>query len=348
MEAIRQTKVGESLELEVIKSEVSNNWDSAASTSHNVTVVVEPGQPKIRDIANPFSVIPERIGIVSDLSGGVSQELVLSPELRKYAAYPGYGSLQGNGISMQNVNSGAYGQTRTPIPAQYGQQPYASVPNAQSFPTNLHQHPAAQGFATDSSHNQVLQGVTAPQAAVNDVLPSLLSPLFDSLQSVHRQISLVQEQLSLTTEVTSQIHDWTQKTASAESTAGTESSGSELGRALFSPIPQKPTREIRFELGQGGTALARYHAFVVEDTFIVLVYDNRFEYGHQYLPPVSSDVSGHFYVSEGLPGRYDATRYAFVSLGVQFTLDHLDFCILYRKPDSDIEADNHDLGEELG
>jgi len=49
--------------------------------------------------------------------------------------------------------------------------------------------------------------------------------------------------------------------------------------------PQKPQYEVFFNLGDFGQAAGRYHGFIETDLMIVLLYDTRFEYGYQYLPP---------------------------------------------------------------
>lgn len=57
---------------------------------------------------------------------------------------------------------------------------------------------------------------------------------------------------------------------------------------LTGPIGGPPTREVIFETTHGGKHQARYHQVIEEDTVIVLVYDTRYEEGHQYVPPACS------------------------------------------------------------
>lgn len=47
-----------------------------------------------------------------------------------------------------------------------------------------------------------------------------------------------------------------------------------------------PTKEVLFEIQNIGTNVAFYHAVVISDEHIILVYDNTFKHGHRYFPPV--------------------------------------------------------------
>ncbi len=59
----------------------------------------------------------------------------------------------------------------------------------------------------------------------------------------------------------------------------------ELALPAIGEKPVKPAVQVVFDLGDLGQASARYHDIVVTNRFIVLVYDNRYDEGAQYLPP---------------------------------------------------------------
>lgn len=59
---------------------------------------------------------------------------------------------------------------------------------------------------------------------------------------------------------------------------------------LNGPMGNKPKRQVFFEIPNAGKHSARYHDVVESDYCVMLVYDTRYEEGHQYLPP---DMSQH-------------------------------------------------------
>lgn len=53
----------------------------------------------------------------------------------------------------------------------------------------------------------------------------------------------------------------------------------------LSPLPQRPTFRVEFDLGQAGKHQAWYHWVSEHNGGLFLVYDNRFEFGSKYSPP---------------------------------------------------------------
>jgi hypothetical protein len=94
---------------------------------------------------------------------------------------------------------------------------------------------------------------------------------------------------------------------------------------LLSGVPEKPGFTVYFEFGQLGTMAARYHAVIEEKDCIVLVYDARFEYGQQYLPPaLAPEQVLNLTVAES------KQSFSVASVGLQWSLGCLDFIVLLR------------------
>jgi len=92
--------------------------------------------------------------------------------------------------------------------------------------------------------------------------------------------------------------------------------------------PQKPAQRATFNFGvDGGTVTARYHAILVKNDMIVLIYDTRYEDGVQYAPPVTGPDKT-FTVT--LPDN--DRSWTVCSLGVQFAIGCLDITVLFAIP----------------
>jgi hypothetical protein len=98
----------------------------------------------------------------------------------------------------------------------------------------------------------------------------------------------------------------------------------DLGISFLIGSPQKPQYEVYFTLGQLGTIAARYHAVVVGQDCLALVYDTRFEDGFQYLPP----YLGEEQLSVTVPQL--KTRFTCSSLNLHLPLGRLDIVILLK------------------
>lgn len=88
--------------------------------------------------------------------------------------------------------------------------------------------------------------------------------------------------------------------------------------------PEKPQIETYFEMEKLGTIAAKYHAVVVGQDCLALVYDTRFEDGFQYLPPNLGEERLKISVPK-LKGEYNCS-----SLGLHWSLGCLDVVILIR------------------
>jgi hypothetical protein len=94
---------------------------------------------------------------------------------------------------------------------------------------------------------------------------------------------------------------------------------------LASAVPAKPAFTVYFEFAQLGTMSARYHQVVDAKECLVLVYDSRFEYGQQYLPP---NLGPEQTISVGVAET--GSSYNVASLGLSWTLGCLDFVLLIK------------------
>lgn len=105
-----------------------------------------------------------------------------------------------------------------------------------------------------------------------------------------------------------------------------QSAFSQLGIPfLSSDVPSKPGFTVYFEFGQFGTISAKYHHVVDSRDCVVLVYDTRFEYGQQYLPPSLDEKQT---VRIEIPEK--GTSYRVVSIGLNWSMGCLDFVLLIK------------------
>jgi hypothetical protein len=93
---------------------------------------------------------------------------------------------------------------------------------------------------------------------------------------------------------------------------------------FFKGKPERPQFETYFEMSKLGTMAAKYHAVVVGDACLALVYDTRFEDGFQYLPP----NLGEEQIKVSVPKL--KTEFKCSSLGLHWSLGCLDIVILIR------------------
>ncbi len=89
--------------------------------------------------------------------------------------------------------------------------------------------------------------------------------------------------------------------------------------------PIVPTYDVLFEM-QLGTMAAKYHGVVIGDKCIALIYDTRFPYGNQYLPPAMGEEK----IAVRVP-KYGDNVYNCNSLGLHWTLGCLDVVILIKQ-----------------
>lgn len=87
--------------------------------------------------------------------------------------------------------------------------------------------------------------------------------------------------------------------------------------------PHRPTKAVVFTIENVGNMLMRYHEIVVTHNSIVLVYDNRYADGMQFVPASSSAP-----VTVQLPG--ENAVYRCVSLGLSWSMGCMD-CVLLVK-----------------
>jgi len=96
------------------------------------------------------------------------------------------------------------------------------------------------------------------------------------------------------------------------------------------PKPEKARKEVYFEIPNGGTMAARYHQVVDGGDCLALVYDTRYEDGHQYLPP---DL-GATEILVTLPRtRNGAKKFACSSMGIHFNVGVMDIVVLIKHRD---------------
>lgn len=88
-----------------------------------------------------------------------------------------------------------------------------------------------------------------------------------------------------------------------------------------------PKSKAVFNFKQVGTMAALYHKLVVTETNVVLVYDTRFEYGTQYIPPHLNEEDG---IAVTLIDEEGTKNMQLRSLGINFSLGCLDISVLFR------------------
>lgn len=93
---------------------------------------------------------------------------------------------------------------------------------------------------------------------------------------------------------------------------------------FFKIKPERPQFETYFEMQKLGTMAAKYHAVVVGESCLALVYDTRFEDGFQYLPPNLGEEQIKISVPK-LKAEYNCS-----SLGLHWSLGCLDVVILIK------------------
>jgi hypothetical protein len=99
---------------------------------------------------------------------------------------------------------------------------------------------------------------------------------------------------------------------------------------LESGKPLKPAYDVYFDLGEMGALVAKYHAVVVGNDCLCLIYDTRFEDGFQYLPPIIyRDVKIKLSVPKLAKNNDKAkTSFSCSSHGLNWTLGCLDVVVL--------------------
>lgn len=102
------------------------------------------------------------------------------------------------------------------------------------------------------------------------------------------------------------------------------------------PEPSPPQVRVRFKLPYGGFIDARYHAVIPTEKSMILVYDTRFTYGNQFLPPETSleDVDPDAEPAQKRETLIKANvddvpvDYYLANFGTRFELGCLAFCVL--------------------
>lgn len=99
-----------------------------------------------------------------------------------------------------------------------------------------------------------------------------------------------------------------------------------VGLSYLTEEPVKPTRQVFFNLGPiGGKLSVSYHAVIETNSCLVLVYDQRYESGMQYIPP-KADFDNPIPLKVTLPDS-DKT-YEVLSFDFNFVLGPLEICVL--------------------
>ncbi len=90
------------------------------------------------------------------------------------------------------------------------------------------------------------------------------------------------------------------------------------------PVAGPPTVEVVFEMENFGSLSANYHDVIVEEGFVVLIYDTRHKGSVKYFPPVPKGTAPRMAVN--VVGTADV--YLVQTTGLQFTHESKEFCIL--------------------
>jgi hypothetical protein len=92
--------------------------------------------------------------------------------------------------------------------------------------------------------------------------------------------------------------------------------------AFLKDVPEKPQRRVIFDFGSSGTMQTRYHEVIEGAGCLILVYDNRYEDGIQFMPPDRETEPVSVFVAD------TNKRYKALSLGMTFNMGQLDFVVL--------------------
>lgn len=138
--------------------------------------------------------------------------------------------------------------------------------------------------ATQTNPTQDVKGFyeTLKQVPVSEDQPVSVDPLL---------IQQLIEEENVQTQLQQVVTLRAQTDAFMSQTPGSQLSKSEIPRMPLLDIPfltgapVKPEYQVFFDLGNMGILSANYHAAIVGNNCLCLVYDTRFEYGVQYLPP---------------------------------------------------------------
>lgn len=90
------------------------------------------------------------------------------------------------------------------------------------------------------------------------------------------------------------------------------------------PAIAPPSCEVMISRKDLGALAAKYHDVVITPLNIVLVYDRRFPYGMQYVPPVDPDRPFNL--------RYAGVDYSVMSLGQHYQIGYTDHVTLIIQP----------------
>lgn len=104
-----------------------------------------------------------------------------------------------------------------------------------------------------------------------------------------------------------------------------------LNMSFLTPEPSPARHQVIFELPQAGRISTWYHEVIEAESCLVLVYDTRFTYGTQYLPPDLGETPLVLH----LPSRQ--RQFRVVSMGIHFACGCLDCVVLVRLPDTQDE-----------
>lgn len=96
---------------------------------------------------------------------------------------------------------------------------------------------------------------------------------------------------------------------------------------FLSDVARPPKSKAVFNFKQIGVMSALYHKLIVTEANVVLVYDTRFEYGTQYIPPQLNDEDG---IAVTLIDEEGTKNMQLRSLGINFSLGCLDISVLFR------------------
>jgi len=95
----------------------------------------------------------------------------------------------------------------------------------------------------------------------------------------------------------------------------------------FGPEPKAPTNKVIFKFPTIGHLSSMYHNVLIQDKVLVLIYDTRFEYGVQYLPPALEDQS---ITLDLISNSAEGTKTLVVgSIGLNVRLGCLDVVVLF-------------------
>lgn len=160
-------------------------------------------------------------------------------------------------------------------------------------------YPPPQPDQTQLAMMQALQQMTDTLARINSPPPTAHSPPATQTPWTKQDVRRENEEIAELRRQLSEMQQGERTAISPELDRGEDvmSPAREpepavpegCGLEWLTTPPSRPEIRVYFNLGAGGEHLMRYHHITRSDKWLSMIYDNRFEYGNQFIPPTTKD-----------------------------------------------------------